>query len=120
MDDEEDRHLELFRLLKKARGWCIFVDEIDKFCHSTFIPKTLKDIIHFQLHLGMDTIFATRRPASIHNDLVSQTDFLYLFRIIEPNDQKYLRQVVGPNFARKSRFLQDHYHYEFTFPMGYF
>jgi DNA helicase HerA-like ATPase len=58
---------------------------------KTLIPK-MAIILNTNRHLKMNLIFVTRRPRSLHTDIIELSE-LFIFRLSGLNDEQFLREV---------------------------
>lgn len=79
-----------------ALGDCVLiVEEVDTYATPSVIPYDLKRLLKIGRHYGISMIFVSRRPAEINRLITSQSQRFVCFRIIEPNDIRYLRSIIG-------------------------
>lgn len=81
------------RIAQEHRDVLLVVDEVDFFDNPRSQDQAFKELIHLGRHYGVDMITTCRRPANISRDLTSQTKEFYIFRITEPRDLAWLKEL---------------------------
>ena len=113
IQDVDDYRDVLFDYLQACRGFCVFVDEVDKYADPKkkggVVPGLL-ELANYRRHLGIDLIFVARRAARVDRDLTALADTVHLFHTHEALDLKYMRDNFGKDVAaRLPRLLRDQY-----------
>lgn len=98
---QEDAEL-LASMVYKMKEVTFLIDEIDMFFDTrTNKESYFKKLVHYARHNQIDLVTTSRRPANINRDLTSQTDFFYFSRLREPNDQKYIKALLGNEYVKQ-------------------
>lgn len=91
--------------LKVGRVTCVF-DELDQaFANKAFITgarqSSIRRIIHEGRHSGVSLMGGFRRTANVSEDLVSQCDYVLLFRTnpTSPGDLEAIEKRFGLSYA---------------------
>jgi len=77
-------------LVKYIKNFLLIVDEIDMHFHSHANSK-LSEIYKYGRNNNISIISTSKRPASVHNDCIEQTDIFILFKTATPDA---LNQVI--------------------------
>lgn len=103
IDDAE----ELASLVYKMKKIVFVIDEIDMFFDVHTNKKSFfNQLVQYGRHNEIDIISTSRRPANIHRNLTSLTDAFYFSRLREPNDQKYIKALLGNEYVEKIKGLE--------------
>lgn len=74
---------------------CLFVfDEMSALCAPNSISDNLGIYIRTARHYENDLIMATQRPPDTHILTRSQSDYIYIFNFIEPNDLNFIKKIT--------------------------
>jgi len=71
------------------------VEEVDQFANPNQIPNPLKRMLKIGRHNGVSMIFVSRRPPEINRLITAQSRRFICFQMLEPNDVRYLKAVIG-------------------------
>lgn len=99
---------------KNGPGLIYAVDEVDKFCSASFVPKSLKDLINYGRHRKISMICTSRRPAQVARELTSQCAEIRCFRTTEPRDIRYFADIMGDTAANKLPTLGEYQYLKWT------
>lgn len=95
----EDNEMEALsftcRLCEALGNVTLIIEEVDSYATPTIIPPDLRRLLKIGRHYHVGMIFISRRPAEINRLITSQTRRFVCFRLIEPNDLRYLSSVIG-------------------------
>jgi hypothetical protein len=80
----------------------VVIEEIDVVAPPGREPTAFKRLVAQGRHHGIDLITTSRRPAEVSRLLTSQAEEIICYRTHEPNDIRYLRQVMGDQAERIS------------------
>lgn len=88
-------------MIAGAVGDCtLIVEEVDTYATPNYCPSELLVLLKKGRHYGVSMVFVSRRPAEIHRMITAQSQRFILFRILEPNDVRYLKSIVGESADR--------------------
>jgi hypothetical protein len=85
---------------------CIIFEEAQFYFPLNYMHPTFKSLLTTGRHAYINVIANTQRPASIHKLLVSQSPEVYIGKLFEGNDIRYLNESVG-SIAEDARYLED-------------
>lgn len=87
---------EVFHQCLQFHNYTLIVDEIDRFARPRwYISDNLREIINRGRRQGIGVICNSRRPASTHNDLRSNADYVITFHLHEQRDIDYVAEWIG-------------------------
>lgn len=99
VEENEGGEVEAFDFVCKLAGSvenvCLIVEEVDTYATPNVIPFELKRLLKVGRHFGVSMLFVSRRPAEIHRLITSQSQRFICFRMIEPNDVRYMTSIIG-------------------------
>lgn len=84
------------------RAPCVLVvDEIDRHLRSNTGPLkgSLAELLNYGRHLHAAVLFAARRPARVHPDVLNLSEVLFLFRLTGANDLRAVAERCGSDVA---------------------
>lgn len=88
-------------------GMLIIMDEVDmQATPRGYSPPWIREVFHYSRQYGGSVIAMARRPANVHRDLTFLADHVYLGKITEPRDLKYLDESWG-EITHQARHLHD-------------
>lgn len=73
----------------------VVIEEVDVVAPPGREPLAFKRLVAQGRHHGIDLITTSRRPAEVSRLLTSQAEEIICYRTHEPNDVRYLRQIMG-------------------------
>jgi GTPase SAR1 family protein len=82
---------EIFKILFSVGNVLLVVDEVQYYKASHY----LSEIILVGARHGIATITSTQRPANISKDLISQSSDIFIGKLFETNDSKYLGDFLS-------------------------
>jgi hypothetical protein len=89
---------EVFNQCLQLSNYTLGVDEVDKFARPRwYISDYLNEIINRGRSQGIGLICNSRRPASMHNDIRSNADYVVCFHLHEERDVKYVASWMNIN-----------------------
>ncbi len=103
MDSENAENLFL-ETISHLKNRTIVIEEIDRFCSPYWIEPRLDRLVRYGRHKNISIIGVSRRPVEIHRNLTANANEIISFRMIEPNDLKYFRQI-STNFSMEIQHL---------------
>ena len=65
-------------------------------------------LVNYGRNFRYGLLAASRRPANLPKDFISNADHLCIFRFVEPNDVEYLHGILGEGLTEKVKVLPDH------------
>lgn len=94
-------------------GGCVLVvDEIDRVVpnHAGGLKAdtALHAVVHYGRHHNTALLCAARRPRSVHTDIPALADVLFLFRMTNARDLKWIADLAGPHHAAVVQQLPPH------------
>ena len=108
-DVESDSHDEEFnhaqRVLYYRGDVAQLVEEVWIFSGKGAIPKWLRQCYLTGRHRGLAIIVTSQRPASVHKDIMAQTNQFFSGTMFESNDVRYLAEFLGKENAESLRNL---------------
>lgn len=83
-------------VLRYARMGCLIaIDEVDAFADALKRDRRVEAIPNYGRKWGLSMAFGARRPQAVPRTLTSQCDRLVVFRMHEPRDLAYFRDLIG-------------------------
>ena len=101
--DEEFNHA--LRVLYYRANVAILIEEVWNFCSKAYLPHWLKQAYLTGRHRGLAVLVTTQRPASLHKDILAQTNHFFSGTMFESNDVRYLSEFLGKDAAESLRTL---------------
>jgi len=86
-------------------------EECDAFCSPSFIPEWFSYVVNRGRHKHIELYAVMPAPFGIHKDLKRQAKVARIFRLTEPGDIKYLKDIFGESIEAKLAGLNQ---YEFV------
>lgn len=74
---------------------CMVFEEAQFYFPSNFLHPVFKSLITTGRHAKISVICNTQRPASLNKLVISQSPEIYIGRLFEMNDMKYLSETAG-------------------------
>lgn len=109
----------IYRNRFNLKNTILIVDEAESVAPKYKIPKYFNSIIKQLQAFKIGVICITQRAAELHNSILSQSEYLFVFFLHEPADLKAIRDRVGkewvnkmtsdPNFVKDHKFLAAHH-----------
>jgi len=85
----------LCRIIYNLGNIMLFVDEADRVMPSRAITKGASALIDLGRKKVIGGVFITRRLARLDSLPISQSDHVFAFKTILPQDVKYLKEFIG-------------------------
>lgn len=79
----------------------VLAEEIDIVSTASYSPPSLKKIIDYGRHRGINLLGLSRRAHRVPRDLTANADKIYTFAQFEPRDIKYLADYMGERAAEQ-------------------
>jgi DNA helicase HerA-like ATPase len=76
-------------------GLGIVYEEVWLYCSPYFSPVWLSEIVLTGRSERISFIGNAQRPASVHKNIPSQCDHIFIGQLQDPNDARYFREIVG-------------------------
>lgn len=93
------------------RGNVVFcIEEAEKYLSNRSLTGYAADVIRRGRNRGIGVIALTRRLADLSKTVFGLSEHVFIFRHFAPNDIKYLRGFIGPEWANRVPSLEN-YHY---------
>lgn len=73
----------------------LIVEEVDQYATPAYCPIKLKRVLKIGRHSGISMVFVSRRPAEVNRLITAQSRRFICFQMLEPNDVRYMRAVIG-------------------------
>ena len=86
---------EVCRIVYNTGNICIMVDEASSYVTASQIPFWFSEILRLGGLRGIGAIIITQRPRAIHNTVISESEFIFAFRLHLKTDRDKLREVIG-------------------------
>jgi hypothetical protein len=86
---------QLFDLIKNLRDCWVIVEEASNYCTTQSIDSALKWLLQYGRHNRISLMLVARRPSELNRMCTSQADVIVTFRLPEPADRDYVRDVSG-------------------------
>lgn len=86
--DSEDFE-NFFLELQQYRNLNIFIDELDMWCSSKYLPNSLYNIFRFSRHWQYDIFCTMRNPYEIHRNIRACANYFWIFKLIEKGHLDY-------------------------------
>lgn len=84
-----------FEIAHSLHRCAIGIEELANYCRPNYAPEYLRRIVRFGRHRAQNVYATTQRPNEIPTIIRAQVNTLISFRMHEPRDIAYLRQIVG-------------------------
>lgn len=94
----------------KLKNRVILIEEVDRFCSPSYVDSRLDFVVRYGRHSNLSLLGISRRPAEMHRNLTANALRIHSFRMTEPRDIQYFRQVSA-DFADRIKALGK-YQYE--------
>ena len=104
-DSHDDEFNQAMRVLYYCGNLCVYVEEAWRFSSKGFLPKWFRESFLTGRHRKLAVIVTTQRPASLHKDILAQTNQFFSGVMFESNDVKYLAEFLGKENAESLRSL---------------
>lgn len=95
---------------KRKPKMLLYLDESADITSPQFIPDKLQLIVQAGRELGMGVWFAAQAPTKINNWLLSQSSYVFVFKLPVESDRKKLRNEVGDTVMDVDKLPPYHYH----------
>lgn len=82
-----------------ARNLTLALDEVGVFGNAWHCDPRVSRAAHYGRHVGVSILWVARRPAEVPKALLSQTDVLYVYRLIDDTDREAVRSKLGRTAA---------------------
>lgn len=79
----------------RSKSAVLLIDEIHQYCDCRRPFAELVRIIRYARHRRLSIVGTSQRPAQVHKDFVGNADTVVCFRVVEPNDLRYISQATG-------------------------
>jgi len=73
----------------------LVVEEAERYATKFYMPPALKWIVDTGRHRGIGLTVTCRRPARINTDIISNSDYVFMFHQHLPADIDYLVEWTG-------------------------
>ena len=85
----------LSRIACKVGKLCLVAEEISWAISPAKMNTEIENLIRYGRHRDVELIGISRRPSEVNRDLTANADEIYIFRMHEPRDKDYFRDVIG-------------------------
>lgn len=75
----------------------IVIEEVQLYSSPHHLPHYLKQCLLTGRHQGLSLMFTSQRPGEINKTIISQCHHIFVGKIIEGNDLKYVAYFLGDN-----------------------
>jgi DNA helicase HerA-like ATPase len=86
---------EVCRIIFATGNICLVVDEAASYVSATKIPFWFGEILRLGALRGIGVISISQRPRAIHNTIISESEYIFAFRLHLKTDRDKLREVIG-------------------------
>jgi len=93
-DGEEDFNT-VCEIIYKTGNIAIMVDEVGSYTTGNRIPHWFSEILRLGRNRGIGVISLSQRPKEIPNTIISESEFIIMFRLQLKDDRRKLEGVVG-------------------------
>jgi len=100
---------DLALLAREVHDVTLVLDEMDRACQGKrWIAEEVRHLVHEGRHERVDLFGTFRRTANVSEDLLSGSDFVFLFRHSEaaPYDLRTIRERFGEQYERAVKTLE--------------
>lgn len=94
--DAEELAEETIRLAYARGSVLLVLEEVQYHASVHHMPRSLKRALLTGRHRDLAIVATSQRPGEVHKTLISQCSKLYLGRMYEYNDIRYLASILGP------------------------
>lgn len=106
-DNETDGFIWACRVARAAKECLLVVDEIDMYSNAHKAPASFSWLVRYGRHNAVHLICIARRPADLWKTLRANANNIYMLRIVDPDDAKYLGTFIGKDLAEHLKDLKD-------------
>ncbi len=99
------------RMIFSIENITFFVDEADRVMPSRAITKNASALIDLGRRKLIGGVFITRRLARLDSLPISQSDHVFAFKTILPQDVKYLKEFIGETAEQAQNLEPYHFLY---------
>jgi hypothetical protein len=99
-------------LALQIKDCVVDIDELDRLCRGKkWASKAAERIVHEGRHYRVSLLGSARRTAKLHEDILSQADYMFLFHHSHnsPWDIQTLRYRVGPMADELPKLQRHHF-----------
>jgi len=93
----------------------MIIEEIQEYAYFTFMPEVFEDRIKTGRNLGKTTISITQRPFEIPKSIVSNAEFIYVFKQGWIEDTKIVARWIGVNRDMLQTLQKYHYYFKYKY-----
>lgn len=106
-DDEQEGFVWACKAARAAKDCLLVVDEIDMYSNAFKAPKEMSWLVRYGRHNAVNMICIARRPADLWKTLRANANNIFMLRVVDPDDQKYLGSFIGRDLAESLKDLKD-------------
>lgn len=89
-----------------AKRCSLVVDEVDMYSDAWDAPDEFSWLVQYGRHHAVTMYCIARRPKDLWKSLRANANEIYMLRMIDPDDQKYLAAFIGKGPAAKLKDLK--------------
>lgn len=78
----------------------IVIEEVQLYSSVHNLPRNLKNALLTGRHQNLSLLFTSQRPGEVHKTIFSQCSHIFVGRISEGNDLRYLKNFLGEHAER--------------------
>ncbi len=93
----------------------MIVEEVQEYGGTNFMPEVFEDRIRTGRNEGKTTISITQRPQEIHKAIVSNAEFIYVFRLGWIHDVKLVASWIGCDVLELKNLPRYHYYMKYKY-----
>jgi len=103
--DEVHHALMLLEIVWEMRNVLLVVEESSWLCTPSNLPQELRRLVRMGRHREISQLYVAQRPAMVHRDVTSQSDWIVSFQQHEARDIHFLEESLLGEQAEKVREL---------------
>lgn len=78
----------------------LVIEEVQLYSTPHSLPQWLKTALLTGRHQNLSMMFTSQRPGEIHKTIISQCAHIFVGKIVEGNDLRYVSYFLGKDFER--------------------
>ena len=113
IDNSLEMSEKIFKLAWELGNITIVIEEVDMICSPSFIGAEFANVIKRGRHKQVNIIANSRRPSEVNRLLTSQASEIYVFKLNEPTDVKYISNFSSKESENIIANLDDYNYYHY-------
>jgi len=106
--DEQHEALAVLKVAWEMRAFLLVIEEASWLCSPSYLPRELAKLVRMGRHREISQLYVAQRPAMVHRDVTSQSDWIVSFQQHETRDVKFLEASLLGEQAEKVRTLEQY------------